>query len=106
MFKAIKLMRVKKGILTSPYPVEPDSYGPSFKGQPIVDMKKCTQCRECVKNCPTSAIQIDNKRLTFDLGLCIYCGECAKVCSPKAITITPNFELSTKDKNHLQVVFE
>ena len=53
----------------------------SFGGVPLKPdgSRKCTECGECVKLCPTNAISAENPRKT-DSDRCISCGACIKVC--------------------------
>ena len=47
----------------------------------------CIGCENCVKECPTGAISINEKRAVVDGSKCIGCGKCATVCKPQAIQI-------------------
>ena len=47
------------------------------------DSEKCTQCGICIPHCPTSALDVvDRKdmRIEFDTGKCIECLNCIKNC--------------------------
>lgn len=50
-----------------------------------VDEKKCSGRMACMRNCPTNAIIIKNKKAKIIEELCIDCGECIKVCPNNAI---------------------
>lgn len=46
----------------------------------------CTQCMECVENCPTSNIRIDEDRPWFDCTWCPGCSNCVVICPEKCIS--------------------
>ena len=58
--------------------------------RPIIDPKKCTDCKLCWLYCPDGAI---DHKIKLDLDYCQGCGICAKVCSPKAITMKSELEV-------------
>jgi nitroreductase/NAD-dependent dihydropyrimidine dehydrogenase PreA subunit len=57
---------------------------------PTINLEKCTQCLKCVKDCPSSAIDINSG---FIAGTCIHCGHCVAIC-PES-TIYPDFGIIT-----------
>jgi len=53
-----------------------------------IDLTDCSQCNLCYKNCPFSAIQIDEeKKPSVIKALCKGCGLCAADCPKECITI-------------------
>lgn len=54
--------------------------------KPSVTKEKCIACGICIKNCPTDAIEIDEKAF-IDHDICIGCGECTTVCPKRAIDV-------------------
>lgn len=77
---------LRTGIVTTK---DPFSSRPSF-GFPVIDYAACTACDECVRVCPTAALQADRpsperKTLSLSLSLCIQCRECASACPEGAI---------------------
>ena len=55
--------------------------------KPEVNKDKCTGCGDCVKWCPTNAIELVNRKAVIDLKKCIGCGECVATCNFSAIAI-------------------
>lgn len=54
--------------------------------RPVVDLKKCIHCMQCVCFCPDDCIKHkEGKRGKTDLGFCKGCGICEKVCPVKCI---------------------
>jgi len=53
---------------------------------PICDSEKCDLCGNCVYECPTDSIKIENKSIKFS-NTCIVCYRCWHVCSQAAISI-------------------
>jgi ferredoxin len=50
---------------------------------PTIQLEKCTQCLKCVKDCPSSAIDIKTGMIA---DTCIHCGHCVAICPESAIT--------------------
>jgi len=48
---------------------------------PIVDLEKCTGCRQCYYACPVGAISMEKKKAVIDYDLCIGCGQCVAACN-------------------------
>ena len=53
---------------------------------PICDAEKCDLCGNCVYECPTESITIENKTVKFH-DTCIVCYRCWHVCPNSAISI-------------------
>ena len=91
---------LKAGRVTLPYPAQPRTVAPNFRGRPIFDAAKCTGCGGCASNCPAREILVidicQEIRILKYLGRrCAYCGRCADVCPEKAITMSLEFENAT-----------
>ncbi len=52
-----------------------------------VDPEKCTGCGDCVEECPTDAIKLENEKAVVIEDECVDCGACADVCPSEAITL-------------------
>ena len=66
------------------HPEVPYTLPSEYKSKEISNA--CIKCGTCVKNCPTDAIDIENK--TFDLEKCIACWGCINRCPKQAIKST------------------
>jgi len=44
-----------------------------------VDLEKCRGCGVCVKNCPTGAVNVVDRKAVIGVN-CVNCGVCARVC--------------------------
>ncbi len=52
---------------------------------PQVERNKCVGCGDCVKHCPTNAINLRQERAEIDPDLCINRRFCVKTCAYRAI---------------------
>lgn len=91
------------------YPAEKLEMPEKYRGKLVFYPEKCIGCKICMKDCPTSAINI--KKLddgTFaaeiDLDKCIYCAQCVDSCPKKALEATKDVELAHLDSNKLRIV--
>jgi Ni,Fe-hydrogenase III small subunit/formate hydrogenlyase subunit 6/NADH:ubiquinone oxidoreductase subunit I len=92
---------IKTGIVTTK---DPFSSRPPF-GFPVIDFKACTACDDCVRACPTGALQTDRaperKTLSLFYGACIQCRQCVEVCSNRAIRPGHEFEVAAHSREQL-----
>lgn len=97
------LERLRQGHHTMRYPEGPaPKMPPRFRGLPIVDDSRCrTECRECVKVCPTDAIA-RNGVTQLDLGRCLFCGECQEACPHGSIKFSDDYRLATRTRDALK----
>jgi len=56
--------------------------------RPVVKEEKCTACGNCIKWCPTFAIEMVNNKALIDKNKCIGCGECIASCNFGAIAVS------------------
>ncbi len=59
------------------------SFARTFR--PVIDEKKCVNCKLCHVFCPDGAIDYDPIKVNYDY--CKGCGICARVCGSKAISM-------------------
>jgi Ni,Fe-hydrogenase III small subunit/formate hydrogenlyase subunit 6/NADH:ubiquinone oxidoreductase subunit I len=93
---------LKAGIVTKK---DPFSSRPPF-GFPVIDFNACTACDECVRACPTGAIQTDRpapdrKTLSLSYALCIQCRECVEACPEGAIHPGRELEVAAHSREQL-----
>lgn len=105
----IKNLFARKKMLTLNYPEEHYKYGPRFKGNHILTVKKdgslrCTACMLCATNCPANCIRITADEHTdpnvekypisyeIDILRCVFCGYCEEACPVDAIRMGPEWQ--------------
>jgi NADH-quinone oxidoreductase subunit I len=91
------------------YPEEIYEYGPRFKGQHVLTVKKdgsirCTACMLCATNCPAQCIKItasehedptvEKYPISYEIDVlrCVYCGFCEEACPVDAIRMGPEWQ--------------
>ncbi len=91
------------------YPEEKYEYGPRFKGNHVLTVKKdgslrCTACMLCATNCPADCISIvasehDDPtvekfpiKYEIDVLRCVFCGFCEEACPVDAIRMGPEWQ--------------
>ena len=115
MLKTIEKL-IKYPRLTQDYPQKTlDSS--LFIGKPGIDKEKCTGCGECVKRCPSKAIQMGTglgdisgsglegaapNGIGINYDECVFCTLCEDICPAGAVKMTNKFELAEKDRNRLR----
>jgi len=98
-----------KKMPTINYPEEKYEYGPRFKGNHILTVKKdgslrCTACMLCATNCPAQCITIvasehndptvEKFPINYEIDIlrCVFCGFCEKACPVDAIRMGPEWQ--------------
>ena len=96
-------------MITLNYPEEHYNYGPRFKGNHILTVKKdgdlrCTACMLCATNCPAQCIKItasehedpevEKYPISYEIDIlrCVYCGFCEEACPVDAIRMGPEWQ--------------
>lgn len=67
----------------------PLMYNTSYVAR-IKDDADCKSCGNCEKFCPTTAMKLIDKEVSFDKDKCIGCGQCAYQCKQNNIEMYPN----------------
>ncbi len=95
--------------MTLNYPEEHYQYGPRFKGNHILTVKKdgslrCTACMLCATNCPAHCIKITASEsgdpevekfpISYEVDIlrCVFCGFCEEACPVDAIRMGPEWQ--------------
>ena len=110
---------------TTKYPFVKPELPPDTRGKLVYDITACnaidfgvgsdfridvksitgTNCRVCMRDCPTQAIKIveveGRKRPQIDLNKCIFCCQCVESCPRDAIRQSGFYELATTNKDSL-----
>ena len=96
-------------MLTLNYPEEKYTYGPRFKGNHVLTVKKdgslrCTACMLCATNCPADCITIvasqhddpsvEKYPINYEIDMlrCVFCGFCEEACPVDAIRMGPEWQ--------------
>ena len=95
---------MKRKIVTERYPAEHNDPPEGFLGAPKINAVGCNGCDRCIQSCPVQALSIVGNGIELSLDICIFCGECAREC-PERIEMSKEYELASKEKSRLKVVF-
>lgn len=104
----VNLLNPKK-MPTLNYPEEQYNYGPRFKGNHVLTVKKdgslrCTACMLCATNCPADCIKITASEhedpsvekfpISYEIDVlrCVFCGFCEEACPVDAIRMGPEWQ--------------
>ncbi|OFZ20044.1 MAG: NADH-quinone oxidoreductase subunit I [Bdellovibrionales bacterium RBG_16_40_8] len=107
--KLLKNLIAPRGMQTLNYPEEKYNYGPRFKGNHVLTVKKdgslrCTACMLCATNCPAQCIRIiaaehedplvEKYPINYEIDIlrCIFCGFCEEACPVDAIRMGPEWQ--------------
>ena len=110
--KMVKNLLNPKKMETLNYPEEKYEYGPRFKGNHILTVKKdgslrCTACMLCATNCPADCIKItasehddptvEKYPISYEIDIlrCVFCGFCEEACPVDAIRMGPEWQTAT-----------
>lgn len=91
------------------YPEEKYPYGPRFKGNHVLTVKKdgsirCTACMLCATHCPADCIKItaaehedptvEKYPISYEIDIlrCVFCGFCEEACPVDAIRMGPEWQ--------------
>ena len=53
----------------------------------LINEEKCIGCEQCVKDCPSSYLFVENGKAHTKTGGCLECGHCYAVCPQGAVTM-------------------
>jgi Ni,Fe-hydrogenase III small subunit/formate hydrogenlyase subunit 6/NADH:ubiquinone oxidoreductase subunit I len=77
----------------------------NFIGKPVVDASICDGCGECMRRCPSHAIQMAKGTGVVGINYdeCVFCMLCEEVCPLSAIRVTKDIYLAERDRNKLRM---
>src|SRR5688572_1006176 len=98
-----------KKMETLNYPEQKYEYGPRFKGNHVLTVKKdgsirCTACMLCATNCPAECIKIvaaehndpsvEKYPISYEIDVlrCVFCGFCEEACPVDAVRMGPEWQ--------------
>ena len=94
--------------VTLEYPIKKQPMKENFRGMVDLVPPDCVICYQCIKICPTAALDLGHKQLvveekkkneitkfTFNAELCCFCGLCEEICPTDAIYLNQMYEVST-----------
>ncbi len=107
--KMLRNLFVGDKMQTLNYPEEKYEYGPRFKGNHVLTVKKdgsvrCTACMLCATNCPAQCIKItaaehndpsvEKYPISYEIDIlrCVFCGFCEEACPVDAIRMGPEWQ--------------
>jgi Ni,Fe-hydrogenase III small subunit/formate hydrogenlyase subunit 6/NADH:ubiquinone oxidoreductase subunit I len=86
---------------------EADPFGTraSF-GFPVMDFSRCTACEDCVRGCPTGAIQATQaaphrREISLSYAACIQCRQCVAACPEQAVSVSTDIEVCAYSREQL-----
>ncbi len=108
----VTFKNIFKKPVTLHYPVVKQPMKERFRGMVDLYPEKCVICYQCIRICPTAALDLghkvleDNKtknitKFTFNAELCCFCGLCEEICPTDAIFLNKMYEVSYFDHKDL-----
>lgn len=97
---------------TVAYPAGGEHQFPAIRGRIVFEADKCVGCTACMRDCPTSAIEIEKlvdrlpeKKFAAIISndRCIYCAQCVDSCNKDALHFTHDFELAALSRASMRV---
>ncbi len=73
--------------VTRPYPVQPRAPFDRSRGSIGITIEDCIYCGQCMRKCPTSAIETNRAEAYWQINRlrCIQCGACVECCPKKCL---------------------
>ncbi len=102
--------------VTIPYPEQRAYLAPRWRGRIILSrdpdgQERCVACQLCAVACPVDCIALQSAEMDdgrrypeffrINFSRCIFCGFCEEACPTYAIQLTPDFEMSEYNRQHL-----
>ncbi len=81
----------------------------NYHGRLLYDPTSCVDCKLCMKDCPTGAIEIINEgtradkkmKALLDVGKCIFCCQCVDSCNKSSLSFSQIVDLASSQKEDL-----
>lgn len=101
--------------VTLQYPTQKQPMKDRFRGMVDLIPPDCVICYQCIKICPTAALDLAHQQLpapekkkeitkfTFDAELCCFCGLCEEICPTDAIYLNKMYEVATYTHRELKI---
>ena len=82
-----------------------------YRGRIQYDAAHCVNCRLCMRDCPTGALQIINDgtkedrkmKAVLNIGHCIFCCQCVDSCPKKCLSYSQDIDFARTNKADLTV---
>jgi NADH-quinone oxidoreductase subunit I len=108
----VTLKNVFKKKVTLNYPIVKRPMAERFRGMVDLYPDKCVICYQCIKICPTAALELEHKtqednktkkitKFVFNGELCCFCGLCEEICPTDSIFLNKMYEVSYFDHKDL-----
>jgi ferredoxin len=96
------LRGLRKGVVTTRYPVEADPWAAMLPTPPVFDPRRLTGslAQRLVEACPSTALVREGEYLVLDVGACSACGRCLAVAGAAA-RASGVFELAATSRQQL-----
>ena len=98
------LRPIRRGRVTSSYPVAAPDLPPAARGLPVLDAGACSMTGACATACPTGAISVADGRWQLDAGACVMCDACVGACPTGALRHANGIELAARRRRELVVL--
>ncbi len=112
---AVTLRSIFAPAVTLQYPTQKQPMKTRFRGMVDLIPPDCVICYQCIKICPTAALDLAHQQLpapekkkeitkfTFDAELCCFCGLCEEICPTDAIYLNKMYEVATYTHGELKI---
>ena len=99
--------------MTEKYPFVRKDAPENLRGKLVWDPEKCTGCQLCVKDCPSSALELlvvdrVNKKfvMRYNVDRCTFCSQCVESCRSGCIEMSDEmWELASITKEPFEVTY-
>ena len=100
----LKVLRasLRAGRATTGFPDRDDPADDAgCRGRPVLDPSLCDGAGDCVRACPTDAINRGLAGWRIDLARCLFCGLCVEACARGALTMSEHYALAARTRADL-----